>query len=101
MIRQIATAASEASATGERASVQTDSGKVRGTVTEGVIAFKGIPFAQPPVGALRWRAPQPVKPWDGIRDTVAFSPNPIQPPPSEGTALLTLASAGNSEYSLY
>ncbi|HTD14689.1 MAG TPA: carboxylesterase family protein, partial [Chthoniobacterales bacterium] len=97
MVRQIATAASEASATGERTSVQTDTGKVCGTVTEGVIAFKGIPFAQPPVGALRWRAPQPVKPWDGIRDAVAFSPNPIQPAPSEGPALLTLASAGFSE----
>lgn len=102
LLRAFATAAaSEASAAGERTSVQTDSGKVCGTVAEGVAAFKGIPFAQPPVGALRWRAPQPVKPWDGIRDAVAFSPNPMQPAPSEGSALLTLASAGFSEDCLY
>ncbi|MBV8353152.1 MAG: carboxylesterase family protein, partial [Verrucomicrobia bacterium] len=59
------------------------------TEAEAAIAFKGIPFARPPVGALRWRAPQPVKPWDGIRDTVGFNPNPMQPPPSAGSALLT------------
>ena len=86
---------------GESRLVQTDSGKIRGTAAEGVLAFKGIPFAQPPVGPLRWRAPQPVKPWDGIRDTVAFSPNPMQPPPPAGSALLTLAAAGFSEDCLY
>lgn len=37
------------------------------TPTEGVIAFKGIPFAAPPVGDLRWKEPQPVVPWDGVR----------------------------------
>jgi para-nitrobenzyl esterase len=94
-------AASEASAAGEPASVQTDSGKIRGTVEEGVIAFKGVPFTQPPVGALRWRAPQPVKPWDGIRNTMAFSPNPMQPRPDAASALMTLVSAGFSEDCLY
>jgi hypothetical protein len=102
LLKAFATAAaSEPSAADERTRVQTDSGKVRGTAAEGVIAFKGVPFAQPPVGALRWRAPQPIKPWDGIRDTVAFSPNPVQPPPSAGSALSTLASAGFSEDCLY
>jgi len=49
-------------------------GKIRGSLTQdGGAAFKGIPYAQPPVGNLRWREPQPVDPWDGIRDATKFS----------------------------
>jgi len=48
-------------------------GTVRGMVDNGVAAFKGIPFAAPPVGSLRWQAPQPVVPWSGIRQTSAFA----------------------------
>jgi para-nitrobenzyl esterase len=48
-------------------------GKVRGMVDNGVAAFKGIPFAAPPVGDLRWQAPQPVIPWSGIKQTSAFA----------------------------
>lgn len=40
--------------------------------------FFGIPFAQPPVGALRWKAPQPVKDWEGTRETKEFGPAPVQ-----------------------
>ena len=47
-------------------------GKVAGTVVDGISEFKGIPFAAPPVGDLRWRAPQPVKPWSGVKQTVKF-----------------------------
>ena len=42
-------------------------GKIAGTAVDGLGEFKGIPFAAPPVGALRWRPPQPVKPWSGVR----------------------------------
>jgi para-nitrobenzyl esterase len=54
--------------------VRTDEGRLRGYTTKDHIVFKGIPFAQPPVGSLRFRAPRPVQPWDGVRDaTVAGS----------------------------
>lgn len=52
----------------------TDTGAVRGAVDGDVVAFKGIPYAAPPVGPLRWRAPQPVTPWTGERPAAEFSP---------------------------
>lgn len=59
--------------------VQIDSGKVQGTAAHGVIAFKGIPFVQPPVGVLRWRAPQLVVPWQGVLEASGFRSDCIQP----------------------
>src|SRR6185437_15918531 len=51
------------------------SGQLRGTVTsDGVAVFKNIPFAQPPIGDLRWREPLPAKAWTGVRDATAFGP---------------------------
>lgn len=48
-------------------------GRIQGILLErGGAVFKGIPFAQPPVEALRWREPQPVKPWTGVRTAVSF-----------------------------
>jgi para-nitrobenzyl esterase len=47
--------------------VTLDSGQVQGTVVGGIQRYLGIPYAAPPVGALRWREPQPVKPWQGVR----------------------------------
>ena len=47
-------------------------GEIAGTVVDGVSEFKGIPFAAPPVGALRWKAPQPVKSWRGVKQTTHF-----------------------------
>jgi para-nitrobenzyl esterase len=47
--------------------VQTDKGAVRGIMDKGALNFRGIPFAAPPVGALRWRAPQPAEAWSGVK----------------------------------
>jgi len=54
-------------------------GSRRGAQKGGAV-FKGIPFAQPPVGALRWREPMPVKPWTGVRDAAAFGAPCAQSP---------------------
>ena len=51
-----------------------------GSLATGVREFKGIPFADPPVGALRWREPQPVKPWTGVRAAAKFGPRCMQLP---------------------
>lgn len=44
-----------------------------------VVTYKGIPFAAPPVGDLRWRAPQPVVPWEGVRECTEYSAAAVQP----------------------
>lgn len=64
--------------------VQIDSGRIRGTVEPDVAVrvYRGIPFARPPVGALRWRPPQPVQPWSGVRECTEFGPSCPQPPAS-------------------
>ena len=60
--------------------VKTHSGIVEGKVNSDstVRIFRGIPFAAPPVGDLRWRPPQPVKPWKGVRQAVEFGPRCVQ-----------------------
>jgi len=70
--------------------VRTAEGAVRGTTGGGVIAFKGIPFAAPPVGPLRWRAPQPVAPWPAVRDATRYAADCMQLPfPSDAAPLGT------------
>jgi para-nitrobenzyl esterase len=54
--------------------VETTTGKVQGAVKDGIHVFKGIPYAAAPVGELRFRAPQPVTPWEGVREATAFGP---------------------------
>jgi len=66
--------------------VETMSGKVRGVVDGDVISFKGIPFAAPSVGELRWRAPQPPEPWEGVHDAIEFARHCQHDPyPEQGT----------------
>jgi para-nitrobenzyl esterase len=61
--------------------VHTDKGAVEGvSKTPGVEAFLGIPFSAPPVGDLRWHAPQPTAPWQGVRQANAYSKDCIQEP---------------------
>jgi para-nitrobenzyl esterase len=60
--------------------VAVSGGQVSGTAANGVRAFKGIPFAAPPVGDLRWKAPQPVVAWKGVRAADAFGAPCIQEP---------------------
>ncbi|MGH7237933.1 MAG: carboxylesterase/lipase family protein, partial [Candidatus Saccharimonadales bacterium] len=49
--------------------------------TSEVVSYKGIPFAAPPVGELRWKAPQPIVPWHGVKKCDAFGPSPMQAKP--------------------
>lgn len=70
--------------------VATDTGKVQGAVAGGVASWKGIPFAAPPVGALRWRAPQPAAAWSGVRLAQAYGNDCMQLPfPSDAAPLGT------------
>jgi para-nitrobenzyl esterase len=60
------------------AAVRTEAGLVRGAEAGGIAAYEGVPFAAPPLGPLRWREPQPVQPWKGVRDATAFAPACMQ-----------------------
>jgi para-nitrobenzyl esterase len=69
--------------------VKVDSGQLQGVVDDGVVSYKGIPFAAPPVGDLRWRPPQPAAPWTGVRQAAEYGANCMQgrfggPPPGAG-----------------
>jgi para-nitrobenzyl esterase len=81
--------------------VRLDSGQLQGVVEDGVATFKGVPFAAPPVSELRWRPPQPVAPWTGVRQAAEFGADCMQgrfgPPPAPGAP----AVGGPSEDCLY
>jgi para-nitrobenzyl esterase len=81
--------------------VKVDSGQLPGAIDDGVVSYKGIPFAAPPVGELRWRPPQPVAPWTGVRPPTQFAADCMQgrfgPPQAAGAN----ASPGPSEDCLY
>ena len=58
--------------------VKTVEGILEGKDLSGITIFKGVPFAAPPVGNLRWKAPQPVQKWEGVRKATEYGPNPMQ-----------------------
>ncbi|MFM2484473.1 carboxylesterase/lipase family protein [Celerinatantimonas yamalensis] len=60
--------------------VQLQSGRIEGSVQNGVDRFLGIPYARPPVGTLRWQRPLSAKPWQGIKQTTTFGPSCLQTP---------------------
>ena len=63
--------------------VSIESGKLKGVAETGATTiriFRGVPFAAPPVADLRWREPQPVVPWSGIRQATKFAPRCMQQP---------------------
>ena len=62
----------------EKPIANTNAGKVAGFKEGNINVFKGIPFAAPPVGELRWKAPQPIKPWSGVKECIQFAASPMQ-----------------------
>jgi len=60
--------------------VTIDTGSLQGTTAGGVISFKGVPFAAPPLGQLRWKPPQPVQKWRGVREATSYGPDCMQDP---------------------
>jgi para-nitrobenzyl esterase len=80
--------------------VDTRSGKVQGLEHDGVHVFRGIPFAKPPVGDLRWLPPQREDPWENVRDATQFSMESAQAP-FPMAALFGGPQPANSEDSLY
>lgn len=70
------------------ARVRVDGGELQGIVQDDVVSFKGIPFAAPPAGELRWRPPQAAAPWTGLRQAAEYGADCMQgrfgPPPAAG-----------------
>ncbi len=60
------------------ATVAVTGGTIEGVELDGIFSYKGIPFAAPPVGDLRWKSPQPVVPWEGVKKADKFAPGPMQ-----------------------
>ena len=78
--------------------VKTQYGILEGFEEDGVKKFLGVPFAQAPVGELRWKAPQPVQPWEGVREAKAFGNDPMQ---LDVFGDMQFRGAGRSEDCLY
>ena len=68
----------ESTSSGGRPEVRAATGRLRGSREAGVAAFRGIPFAEPPVGGLRFAAPRPVRAWSGVREALSYGPSPPQ-----------------------
>jgi para-nitrobenzyl esterase len=79
-----------AAAAPPRTEVRLDGGVVAGAVADGVVSWKGVPYAAPPVGERRWKAPQPIEPWTGVRPATHYANDCMQEPfPSDAAPLGT------------
>ena len=82
--------------------VSTSYGQLQGDTDDGCVVFRGVPFAQPPVGELRWRPPEPLQPWDGVRDATQFSASAMQSRiPGDVGVLIGIPAQEQSEDCLY
>ncbi|MEI9994307.1 MAG: carboxylesterase family protein [Rhizomicrobium sp.] len=73
--------------------VALDGGKIAGETADGIAIFRGIPYAAPPVGALRWRQPARPASWSGVRDASKFGPSCPQAAPGDKSNILTYGGA--------
>src|SRR5436305_12477195 len=82
--------------------VKVDSGQLQGVIDDGVVSYKSVPFAAPRIGELRWRPPQPVAPWNGVRQAAEFGSDCMQgrfgPPPAPGAPQAAPAPAEDCLY---
>lgn len=88
----------------KQAVVSTESGKLEGIFQDGLYVFKGIPYAEPPLGTLRWMPPQPVKKWDGIRPAKEFgamAPQVTMAAPSDSPGAPNFGNVPQSEDCLF
>src|ERR1017187_4006531 len=78
--------------------VKIETGRLKGVARDGVVGFKGIPFAAAPVGDLRWRAPEPAKAWTGVRLAAEYGADCAQKPFPGDAAPLGVTPAGDCLY---
>lgn len=81
--------------------IQLDSGKISGVMNEKtkIVSYKGIPYAKPPVGDLRWKPPQSVDSWDGVKVANSFGNSAVQPPQNPFMMWSTEFIISNKNYS--
>lgn len=85
----------------DRTIARVQQGWLAGVSEAGVFAYKGVPYAAPPVEARRFRPPAKAQPWEGIRQATTFGPAPLQPPPPPGMTSQAFLGAETSEDCLY
>ncbi|NLV32590.1 MAG: carboxylesterase/lipase family protein [Acidobacteria bacterium] len=90
------------SQSGKPVVAQTRQGRLEGSFEKGQFVFRGIPYAAPPTGRLRWRAPVPAEPWTGVRSAKAFGPvSPQNPLPGSDVMAALAAAEPQDEDCLY